>query len=91
MSSRYRGLLSPNTSIEQLRSERMRTMRVHSLGLLLGASLIGAGALAGEPLIQVYKTPTCGCCTEWVSHLRENGFEVESMDLTDLRMVKSLA
>ena len=27
-------------------------------------------------LVTVYKTPTCGCCGEWVEHMREHGFEV---------------
>jgi hypothetical protein len=69
----------------------MATVRSLSLALLLGAALTGTGALGGEPVIQVYKTPTCGCCTKWVSHLREHGFEVETTDLADLRVVKSMA
>ena len=41
--------------------------------------------------ISVYKTPTCGCCTKWVTHLEENGFEVSTHDMADLRSVKSMA
>jgi hypothetical protein len=26
--------------------------------------------------IVVYQTATCGCCHQWVAHLRENGFKV---------------
>lgn len=29
----------------------------------------------------VYKSPTCGCCSDWVDHMRANGFEVEPMDV----------
>ncbi len=58
-------------------------------GLLLG--LVHAGAVAAEPKITVYKTPTCGCCTKWVTHLEQNGFKVESIDRNDLRMIKSMA
>ncbi len=29
------------------------------------------------PLVQVYKSPTCQCCSVWVEHLEEAGFEVE--------------
>jgi hypothetical protein len=39
--------------------------------------------------IIVYKSPTCGCCTKWVSHLQENGFEVETIDLQDMNSVKA--
>ncbi|UCC24029.1 MAG: DUF411 domain-containing protein [Gemmatimonadales bacterium] len=28
----------------------------------------------------VYKSPTCGCCSLWIDHLEENGFEVEVRD-----------
>lgn len=24
--------------------------------------------------LDVYKSPTCGCCTKWMDHLAENGF-----------------
>jgi hypothetical protein len=39
--------------------------------------------------ITVYKTPSCGCCTKWVDHLAENGFEVTVQSLDDLSPVKS--
>ena len=26
--------------------------------------------------IDVYKTSSCGCCVDWISHLEQNGFEV---------------
>ena len=46
-------------------------------------------ALAGAPArrlprITVYKSPTCGCCKEWVKHLRANGFSVTSKDVPDV-------
>jgi hypothetical protein len=38
--------------------------------------------------IVVYKTPTCGCCSDWVDHAREHGFTVVAHDLDDLTTVK---
>lgn len=35
-------------------------------------------ARASAPAIDVYKSPQCGCCTEWVKHLEKNGFTVRS-------------
>jgi hypothetical protein len=32
---------------------------------------------ATAPVIQVYKTTSCGCCAKWVEHLRANGFDVK--------------
>lgn len=38
--------------------------------------------------IKVYKDASCDCCTEWVKHLEQNGFKVETMDMPDLSAVK---
>ena len=60
---------------------------------LLGlTSVLHLGAIqAAEQKVTVYKTPTCGCCKKWVSHPEDNGFEVESVDLSDLSMVKRMS
>jgi hypothetical protein len=48
-----------------------------------------AGASKTKPIaIKVYKTPECGCCKAWVTHLRNNGFQVETMDMPDLSLLK---
>jgi hypothetical protein len=38
---------------------------------------------AAPPLVEVYKSPTCGCCNDWVKHLRANGFEVRATDVRE--------
>lgn len=40
------------------------------------------------PLLTVYKSPTCGCCSMWVQHMEASGFRVESRDRTDMPVVK---
>ncbi|MGH1482038.1 MAG: DUF411 domain-containing protein [Geminicoccales bacterium] len=45
----------------------------------------------GLPIIQVFKSPTCGCCSMWVDHLTESGFKVEAKDVADLDAVKQMA
>ena len=57
-----------------------------ALSRLPAADRAGAAAL---PDVVVYKSPTCGCCTEWVAHLRRHGFQVRSEDVTDLQAVKA--
>jgi hypothetical protein len=69
----------------------MQTLRHGISGLLLLLPLLSAAALADEPSIAVYKSPTCGCCSKWIEHLEANGFDVEPVDVTDLRLVKSIA
>jgi hypothetical protein len=64
----------------------------HSIsGLLLLLPLLSTATLADEPSIAVYKSPTCGCCSKWIEHLEADGFDVEPVDVTDLRLVKSMA
>jgi len=38
--------------------------------------------------ITVYKSPTCGCCANWVDHLRKHGFRVTVKDTIDLDPIK---
>lgn len=40
------------------------------------AALLAAGAAAAAPALHVVKTATCGCCTAWVEHMQEAGFDV---------------
>lgn len=46
----------------------------------------GKQAVASE--VVVYKSPTCGCCNEWVSHLRSNGFTVSTRDRPNMQPIK---
>ncbi|MGD2071228.1 MAG: DUF411 domain-containing protein [Gemmatimonadota bacterium] len=36
------------------------------------------------PLVRVWKSPTCGCCGDWVVHMRQAGFPVEVHDVQNL-------
>lgn len=38
--------------------------------------------------IKVYQSKTCGCCGEWVKHLKDNGFSVKSEYLDDVTPIK---
>lgn len=67
----------------------MSTLNNLALGLLLCGSVLSTTAPAEEPTISVYKSPTCGCCSQWISHLEENGFKVDPIDTSDLPMIKS--
>ncbi len=33
--------------------------------------------------VDVYKSPTCGCCDKWVDHMRDNGFTVNTHDIAN--------
>jgi hypothetical protein len=34
-----------------------------------------------NPVINVLKSPTCGCCSAWVEHIRQSGFAVDVQDI----------
>lgn len=61
--------------------------RFRAQGDRAGADAAGASA-ASQPLIQVHKSPTCGCCGEWVEHVRANGFRVDVFENEDLGPIK---
>jgi len=44
-------------------------------------------ALAAD--VTVYKSPTCGCCKQWVKHLQANGFSVKAIDVADIVKAKT--
>jgi len=69
-------------------------MKQRTLGFALTAALsFSTPLLAGGAAqsIHVYKTPHCGCCTDWVKHLESNGFEVEVTNADNLNPIKQKA
>jgi hypothetical protein len=42
-----------------------------------------------RPPVTVHKDPTCGCCGEWIAHLRRAGFAVAGKDTTQLNALKA--
>ena len=58
------------------------------LTALLVAGPAVAHAEATGPLVQVYKSPTCGCCSKWVDHLRAAGFTVQATNVSDVNQYK---
>ena len=35
------------------------------------------------PVIEVYKSATCGCCNAWIDHLKANGFAVNAHNVAN--------
>ncbi|CAD5109048.1 DUF411 domain-containing protein [Zestomonas carbonaria] len=58
--------------------------------LLLLTALLAGFAQAGEKLaIDVHRDANCGCCKAWISHLQDNGFQVNDHVETDMAAVKT--
>ena len=42
-----------------------------------------------EPIvIEVYRSPSCGCCSKWIAHLKENQFDVKDHVTNDVQAIK---
>jgi hypothetical protein len=48
----------------------------------------GPGASADLPTVTVYKSPTCGCCSDWVTYLRDSGFSVTVKEEVNMQPIK---
>jgi hypothetical protein len=55
--------------------------------LVVWCAFAAAVAFAA-PLVTVYKSPSCGCCEQWVRYLQQEGFEVKAIDRQDLSAIK---
>lgn len=49
----------------------------------LAVPLAASAAKPAQPVIEVYKTATCGCCKQWIKHLEANGFTVKAQDVSN--------
>lgn len=56
--------------------------------LLLSAVLLGFSSSLLAQTMTVYKSESCGCCNDWIDHVREAGIEVEAVDLIHLNRKK---
>lgn len=64
------------------------------LGLIIGFLLVGSIVVLVKNrsvkqtkfsgmLVTLYKSPTCGCCGEYVNYLKANGFKIEVREVSD--------
>jgi hypothetical protein len=47
----------------------------------LASVVIARPALSAQSRIEVYKSPTCGCCSAWVDHMAQADFPVDARDV----------
>ena len=69
------------------------TVTVGGAAAALATQAARAFALPPIPLIRltVYKSPTCGCCRQWVTHAQAvlSGYDIKTHDLDDLSEIKA--
>ncbi|MEO1901155.1 MAG: DUF411 domain-containing protein [Alcanivorax sp.] len=59
--------------------------------LMIAAGLFLTSTLAAAGTLEMYKSPSCGCCTAWAEHMRDNGFEVKVHETQNLQTIKEKA
>ncbi len=79
-----------NSDNSQAPTQANRGRKTAAVVLIAGAVIVAAAVYAWskttkpgmtERGITVYKTPTCGCCVDWVQHLRDSGLVVNVIDV----------
>lgn len=71
-------------------------MLFRTMALMAGVATAGVAVAMQAPraapvqksVVTVYKSPTCGCCSLWVDHMKEAGFQVRTVDMDDITEVK---
>ena len=54
------------------------------LSLIAPLALLACAETAAAARLMVTKTAACGCCREWVEHMRKAGFDVHVRDVEDV-------
>lgn len=73
---------------------RRKTLGGAAAVLALGAGLFtfgfggGGTATAEAAEMEVWKSPSCGCCGGWIDHMRAEGFTLKVHDVEDVTPVK---
>lgn len=57
---------------------------------LFPALLLAATPALAEPLVEVWKAASCGCCGGWVDHMTAEGFTVRVHTMDDVAPVKAM-
>jgi hypothetical protein len=71
-----------------------RSFRFFALAVCAAALSVATAAAPSvtpvrKPTITVYKDPNCGCCKNWIEHLRKHGFTVDAKDTPDMNTIKA--
>lgn len=74
----------------KLSRKRWAIVTLPLLGTLIGLIAVVVNQSAAQATdIVVYKSPSCGCCKKWVSHLEKNGYSIEVHNQYDMSPIKA--
>ena len=64
-------------------------MKLHRRHFISACAVAVAAPVLAEPatpLVEVWKSPTCGCCKDWIKHLEAEGFKVRVFETGNTAM-----
>jgi hypothetical protein len=64
-----------------------KTIGLTALALVVAVTTSGVEAQKPIP-VQVFKDAFCGCCANWVEHLKRNGFAATAENVADMSALK---
>ena len=81
-------IIMATINIKPLSRRAVLQIPLMSVGVVILSQSRLASAGTAVPTITVWKTPSCGCCHEWVAHLRKNSLEVVTNDVKDTAPIR---
>lgn len=69
--------------MEPCTNETRRQLLLALAGTAAALPLLSRAADSGRPVVEVWKTASCGCCHDWIAHLQASGFDVKAHDVSD--------
>lgn len=60
-----------------------------AVSVVAAPSVFAAARLAMLPPVEVFKSPTCGCCGAWIAHLEREGFTVKVTEMADVGVARA--
>ncbi len=70
--------------------KRRQFIRSLLCGAVAAPFIVPDRSAAGDLSIEVWKSPSCGCCNDWITHLETNGFSVKSYNEGGTEAMKRL-
>jgi hypothetical protein len=68
-----------------MKTERRRFLAA-AAAIAAATATVGTRAAPGQVLLEVWKSPSCGCCKDWMRHMEAHGFQVRAHDTGNTAM-----
>lgn len=56
---------------------------------LMMIGMMSAASAQQSKIVELYKSPYCGCCTAWGDHMKAAGFQIKEHNIEDMTSVKA--